>query len=54
MKNALLRGIAGAGGAIVALSTVSLAHVEVGLWVNGGLSNIGLVDVATAAVIDVN
>ncbi len=41
-------------GAIVALSTVSLAHADVGLWVNGGLSNIGLVDVATAAVTDVN
>jgi hypothetical protein len=54
MKKALLRGIAGAGGAIVALSTVSIAHADVGLWVNGGLSNIGLVDVATAAVTDVN
>jgi hypothetical protein len=54
MKKALLRGIAGAGGAIVALSTVSLAHADVGLWVSGGLSNIGLVYVATGAVTDVH
>jgi hypothetical protein len=54
MKKALLRGIAGAGGAIVVLSTVSLAHADEGLWVSGGRSNIGLVDVATAAVTDVS
>jgi hypothetical protein len=54
MKKALLRGTAGSGGAIVAPSTVSLAHADVGLWVSGGLSTIGLVDVATAAVTDVN
>jgi hypothetical protein len=47
MKKALLRGIAGAGGAIVALGTIRLAHADVELWVSGWLPNVGLVDLAT-------
>jgi len=47
MKKELLRGIADAADAIVAVSTVSPAQADVDRWINEGLANMGLVEVAT-------
>jgi hypothetical protein len=54
MKRTFLHGIAHAAGAIVALSTVSPAHADVELRIGDWFANIGLVDIATGAVTDVN